>query len=117
MTKITTLSPIIWVLPAYAFRASTPTEVEPLIRDSFQCDTWLLDDGRALAFSFRELLTDRGIPVDNPLFEKLTMPIFRFLDQFLVEDQDALDLKVPDIRFWPRIALPPGETEKRYCMY
>jgi len=109
--------PLLWLVPANVFRVGHPRDVELDLRNQFGCDTWLLDDCQALAFSFPTLVATRGIPNDYPLFLKLTGPMFRWLEPFLIGDCDALDLQIPDSRFWVRAILRPEETMKRYCMY
>ncbi len=106
-----------WVIPEDGFRVSNAADLARVICETFHCETWLVNANRGLAFSFKELLTNRGVPLDYNRFLDIAVPLLRFLEPFLVLQHDALDLDIPGSRYWTRVLLSPGEADKKSCMY
>ncbi len=79
------------------------------------CETWVLG-GDALAYSFRDVLVDRGMSLDYPKFLEKTRLIRQLLAE-LVTKGDALTLDIPDNKYWVTMCLSDGETESRECCY
>jgi hypothetical protein len=117
MGTVIQIAPLMWVVPGDLFRLSNAADLEPIIAESFSCETWLLNDNRALAFSFRELLTNRGVPLDYGRFLQVALPVFRYLEPFLLDGSDSLDLDIPGSKFWTRLYLLPREVDNRSCMH
>jgi hypothetical protein len=117
MSQTLNISPILWVIPEDLFRVSCPSQIQEQIRSRFGCETWVLDDGRALAYCFRDLLANQGVPLDYGLYLERARPLSRSMDSFLLQDRDALDLRIPGGKYWVRVSLQPGEVDKRHCMH
>jgi hypothetical protein len=112
-----TSCPFLWILPEDIFEVPNQARFASTLKAEFGCETWLLDDGRSLAISFAELLTDRGAALDIPLFETLVYPLFGRLNRWLTFDNDTLNLLLPTPHYWGQVLLPHRETEKKYCMH
>lgn len=115
--KTPTDQQLLWVIPEDLFRISDARHLERQLHELFACETWLLAGGEAIAVSLPEIRVDRGVPLDVSQFERLTLPFFDFLDNYLVRDYDSLNLNIPGSRYWTRTILESKETEKRHCMH
>ena len=108
--------PMLWVVPPDLIRDIYPETLVSCLNSLENVQVWHLDGG-ALAFSLPDILVKRGRPLDYEAFLRRTRPLFRIVDPYTIPNHDALDLEIPDEKFWVRISLQPEETNKRICRY
>ena len=108
--------PYLWVVPRDLIIGTSAEALAQLLQNEAGCDTWVLD-GDSLAYSFRDILCDRGTSLDYPKFLEKTRVLDRLLSGKLAKHPDAMDLDVPDQKFWTRMSLAPDEAEGRDCCY
>jgi hypothetical protein len=108
--------PMLWVVPPDLIRNIYPETLVSFLGSLDDVQVWHLDGG-ALAFSLPDILVKWGRPLDDEVFLKRTRPLFRFLEPYTLQNHSALDLEIPDEKFWVRITLQPEETDRRVCAY
>ena len=107
---------MLWVVPFDLIHPAMATTLAGVIPTLFEANAWVLN-GRALAFSFPDVLVNRGVPIDNPAFVARTRPLFETLGPSISKDTDALDLEIPNQPYWPRVCLQSEETNRDTCVY
>ena len=101
------LTRMLWVVPQDLFRIGSAETLSEELRESFDCDVWLLLEKTALAFSPRGLLNNGGMAMDYAYELQITRPLFRFIEKHLVPDNDCTELQIPDKKFSIRMMLQP----------
>lgn len=109
------IAPELWVKPRDVILGTEAGTLAHYLEEKAGCDAWVLD-GDSLAYSFRDLLVDRGMSLDYPKFLEKTR-LVRELLVGLVTDRDALTLDIPDNKYWVVVSLADGESETRQCCY
>lgn len=108
--------PMLWVIPPDLIEGASSETLASSISRLGNIRVWQFEGG-ALAFSLPDILTKRGVPLDYDAFLKRTRPLFQIVDPCTTPDHDALDLEIPDNKYWVRISLKPEETNRRICRY
>ena len=106
--------PMLWVIPPDVINGVSAGTLAAFIKRLDNVHVWELDCG-AVAYSLPDILVKRGRPVDYEAFLKRLRPLFQ--NPYEIPDSDALDLEIPDNKYWVRISLKPEETNKRSCRY
>ena len=106
---------MVWVIPPDLMEVSSDTLASSISRlDNVQ--VWQIEGG-AVAISLPDILVKSGIPLNYEAFLKRTRPLFQIVDSCTVSNHDALDLEIPDTKYWVRMSLKPEETNKQSCRY
>jgi hypothetical protein len=106
---------MLWIIPFDLIEGASRQELSNGI-SQFGYTIWEFECG-SIAFSSPEVLVRRGSAVDHQHFLTWTRPVFRFLRSVIGAERDALDLEIPDTKFWSRVSLKPEETNTRSCRY
>src|SRR5689334_20043727 len=117
MNSSTHLTRLLWVLPEDLLTGTSPSALATVLQDQFSCDTWLLCEGTALAYSIRGILVTSGVSADYQHYLEVTRPMEKFLEDYVPLDADALPLHVPQSKFWIEMLLQPEEKETKSCCY
>lgn len=108
--------PLLWVVPPDLIEGVSSEALVTSISRLDNIQVWQLDGG-AVAFSLPDILVKMGVPLDYGGFLRRTRPLFQNVDHFTILNHDALDLQIPDKKFWVRMTLKPEETNRRSCMH
>jgi hypothetical protein len=108
--------PMLWVIPPDLIRGNSSKILASCISRLENIHVWQLDGG-AVAFSLPDILVNRGRPVDYDAFLRRTRPLFQIVDACAASKRDALNLEIPDNKYWVRVSLKPEETNKQSCVY
>ena len=109
------IAPELWVMPRDLILRTEADTLAHYLAEKAGCETRVLD-GDSLAYSFRDVLVDRGTSLDYPKFLERTR-LVRELLSGLVARGDALGLDIPDNKYWITMCLCEDESEKRECCY
>lgn len=107
--------PMLWVIPPDVMQVSAEALASSISRLD-NINVWQLEGG-ALAFSLPDILVKWGVALDYEAYLKRTRPLFQIVDPCLISERSALDLEIPDSKYWVCISLQPEETNKRICRY
>jgi hypothetical protein len=106
--------PMLWVIPTDLSNGSAEAIASAISRWE-NIRVWQING--AVAFSLLDILVRRGRPLDNQEFLRRVIPLLRIVDPYIPPNHSALDLEIPDEKFWVRVTLRPEETNKRSCTY
>jgi hypothetical protein len=113
----TLIQRLVWVVPEDVLVGISAETLASELRQRFSCDTWLLSEGRAMAYSVRGILVNRGMSLDYGKYLEDVRPIHAFCDGLVTADADALAIEIPDTKYWVEVLLQPDEKETRSCIY
>src|SRR5215211_3588434 len=108
------IAPLLWVIPADLL---IDKDVESLARDLREktgCHAWVVGQD-AVAYSFPDVLVDRGKALDYPAELAKTRLLRSVLFLRRSENCDATTLELADTKYWPTMVISPGESEARHC--
>ena len=108
--------PMLWVMPPDLIKGGYSETLASLISRLDDIHVWRLDGG-GVAFSLSNILVKWGRPLDDEAYLKRTRPLFQIVDSCTISNRDALNLEIPDTKYWVRISLKPDERDKRSCGY
>jgi hypothetical protein len=115
-------APRLWIMPADILGRLSSEQCAKIISSQFGGDVWLFEGG-SLAFCLPDILvTAGGVAEDYASFLEHTRPFFNYLNSALGWsatgfDPSALDLDIPDEKYWSQVLLQPEETNRRSCVY
>jgi hypothetical protein len=84
------------------------------LREKTGCHAWVVGPD-AVAYSFPDILVDRGKSLDYPAQLERTRSLRAVLFLRRTENCDATTLELPDKKYWPIMLISPGESEARHC--
>lgn len=110
------IAPLLWIIPGDQIRGIEAKDLAVLLRDKAGCDAWSISDD-AVAYSFRDVLVDRGFALNYDKQLEKTQFVRRLLSEVVPADRDATEIELPDHKYWAIMSLRPGESELRECCY
>jgi hypothetical protein len=108
------IAPLLWIVPQDLIVGIQAEALAQYLQKEAGCVTWVLM-GQSLAYSFPDVLVNRGVSLDYPKQLEKTRLLRALLAGKKVEDCSATTLGVPDRKYWPIMAISPGESEARWC--